>query len=442
MRVWQIDRLEAEPSYSFFLRVKKFDLQRFSSTTGSTGQPEWNLKIALETQLYTDWSLGVHNLSVINRVPISASIEITRRCNNRCVHCYSNLPLTDQSARRNEMRAAEHYRILDELEVAGCLWVLFTGGEIFARRDFLDIYAYAKQQGFLITLFTNGTLITPDIADYLVQMPPFYIEITLYGRTRETYEKVTGVAGSYDRCLEGIRLLTERKLPLKLKSMALTVNQSEIWQMKRFAEEDLGLEFRFDALINPRYDCSQRPLGVRLAPVDVVKLDLLDPKRVAEWQKFAAKFGGPPRSDTEARQLWRCGGGLNAFAIDPYGKMRMCAMSQDDAYDLRHGSFEQGWEPALYQLRQKSITRQTKCVTCGIRSMCGMCPANAQLECLDAEAPVDFLCQVAHLRAYAFDIPVAPHGDCEYCSDGSRYLDIIQMVKKLKQNEEGSDFRK
>ncbi len=388
----------------------------------------------MKTESYTDWSLGIHKLSVTKRVPISAVIEITRRCNNSCVHCCNNLPLKDQSARQNELSAEEHFRILDEIAAAGCLWVLFTGGEIFARKDFLDIYTHAKRQGLLITLFTNGTLITPEIADYLVELPPFYIEITLYGRTRQTYEQVTGVPGSYDRCMQGIRLLTERNLPLKLKTMALTVNQHEIWQIKRFVEEDLELEFRFDSFINPRYDCSQSPLDVRLSPNDAVELDLLEPKRVDEWKKFSAKFGGPPGSPEEAQQLWRCGGGLNAFAVDPYGMLQMCAMSAEDAYDLRQGSFLQGWEQALYEIRQKRISRHTKCVTCGIRSMCGMCPANAQLECMDAETPVDFLCQVAHLRAYAFDIPVFPHGDCEYCEGGSRYHEIMQMAKELKQD--------
>ena len=122
---------------------------------------------------YADWSLGIHNLSVNKRVPITATVEATRRCNNSCVHCYNNLPLSDPFARQNELRTAEHIRILDEIAAAGCLWILFTGGEIFARKDFLDIYTHAKHQGFLITLFTNGTLITPDIADYLVELPPF-----------------------------------------------------------------------------------------------------------------------------------------------------------------------------------------------------------------------------------------------------------------------------
>ncbi|MGD2024019.1 MAG: radical SAM protein, partial [Desulfobacterales bacterium] len=161
----------------------------------------------METKSYTDWSLGIHNLSVKKRVPLTGTIELTRRCNNSCVHCCNNLPLHDQSARQNEMSTAEHFRILDEIAAAGCLWILFTGGEILARKDFLDIYTYAKQQGFLITLFTNGILITPDIADYLVELPPFYIEITLYGHSRQTYEKVTGIPGSYDRCMRGIRLL-------------------------------------------------------------------------------------------------------------------------------------------------------------------------------------------------------------------------------------------
>jgi radical SAM protein with 4Fe4S-binding SPASM domain len=354
----------------------------------------------LEALAYTDWSLGVHNLSVAKRVPISAAIEVTRRCNNSCVHCYNNLALKDQSARQNELSAAEYFPILEEIAAAGCLWVLFT-------------------------------LITPDIADYLVEWPPFYIEITLYGRTRQIYEQVTGIPGSYDRCLQGIRLLTERNLPLKLKSMALTVNQHEIWEMKRFVEEELGLEFRFDALVNPRFDCSQSPIDVRLTPAEVVKLDLLDPERVAEWKKFAVKFGGPPNSPEQARQLWRCGGGLNAFAIDAYGMLRMCALSQNDAYDLRQGSFEQGWGQALYHLRQKRISKETKCVTCGIRSMCGMCTANAELECMDAEAPVDFLCQVAHLRAYCFGIPVPPHGDCQYCEGGNKYKMLKQTTDKL-----------
>src|ERR1700722_5241974 len=182
---------------------------------------------------YQDFSASLHGSLFSQRIPINGTIEVTRRCPLTCLHCYNNLPLQDLDARASELTYEEHCRILDEIVEAGCLWLLYTGGEIFARKDFLDIFTYAKRRGLLITLFTNGTLITPKIADYLTQYRPFGIEITLYGRTEETYERLTGVSGSYAKCLQGIKLLMERKLPLKLKTVAVTVNKHEIWEMKR-----------------------------------------------------------------------------------------------------------------------------------------------------------------------------------------------------------------
>jgi MoaA/NifB/PqqE/SkfB family radical SAM enzyme len=240
----------------------------------------------MEIQSYSDWSLAVHGVSVSKRIPISGTIEVTERCNNRCVHCYVNLPLKDQKARSNELTYEEHCRILDEITAAGCLWVCFTGGEIFIRKDFLDIYTYAKRKGLLVTLFTNGTMITPQIADYLLKWRPFLIEITLYGNTKETYEKVTGIPGSYQRCMEGIHLLMARGLPLRLKTTVVTLNKHEVRDMRRFAEEALEMDFKFDAIINPRCDCSRSPLEVRLKPAEVVALDLQEPKRVEEWRKL------------------------------------------------------------------------------------------------------------------------------------------------------------
>ena len=135
-----------------------------------------------------------------------------------------------------------------------------------------------------MTLFTNGTMITPRIADTLVEYRPFAVEITLYGRTRETYERLTGVPGSYDRCLRGIALLKERGLPLTVKTVAVSLNRHEIGAMKEFVEGELGVPFRFDAMMTPRIDCSQSPLEVRLTPEEIVGLDLADAARREEWR--------------------------------------------------------------------------------------------------------------------------------------------------------------
>jgi radical SAM protein with 4Fe4S-binding SPASM domain len=313
----------------------------------------------------------------------------------------------------------------------GCLWLLYTGGEIFVRKDFLDIYAYAKKTGFLITLFTNATLITRAVAEYLATWNPFSIEVSLYGCTAATHDRVTGVAGSFDKTMRGVRLLMEVGLPPILKTMVLKANSHEIWDIKRFVEEELGLDFRFDAMINPRVDSSTAPLSMRLSPREVVELDLRDSKRLTEWVKFCDHFVRPAHNPAEGVDLYACGGAHNAFAIDASGRLSTCVLWHGENYDLRKGSFKEGWAEFLLKVSRKKNSRRTKCLACELRSMCGMCPANGMLECGDAEEPVDFLCQVAHMRAYAFEIPISPHGECEYCPGGNRHPMIMKMIEEL-----------
>jgi radical SAM protein with 4Fe4S-binding SPASM domain len=367
------------------------------------------------------------------RVPLSGAIEVTRRCPLACQHCYNNLPMTAGEARR-ELSLEEHRRLLDEIAEAGCLWLLYTGGEIFARADFLEIYRHAQRLGFLITLFTNGTLVTPRIADALAEARPFSIEVTLYGRTRATYEALTGVPGSFDRCLQGVALLRERGLPLALKTVAVTVNRHEIRAMQRFAEDEIGVGFKFDEMMNPRLDCSQRPLAVRLSPEECVTFDLEDPRRLAEWRLFHERFSSIEPAVEHRDEVYQCGGGANAFAINPYGGMSVCVLSQHDLYDLRRGSFRDGWERFLGRVRERKVTRLTKCVACGLKAMCGMCPANGELDSGDPESPVDFLCQVAHLRAHALGFGVEPHGRCEYCPGGERHGEVMHAVARLREH--------
>ena len=367
----------------------------------------------MESLGYSEFSQGILHRLVHQRVPLCGTIEVTRRCPMNCVHCYNNLPLNDDT-RSDELTYEKHCRILDQITEAGCFWLLYTGGEIFARPDFLDIYTYAKRKGLLITLFTNGTLITPEAANHLAKSRPFAIEITLYGRTKETHERVTRVPDSYEQCMRGIHLLMERRLPLKLKTVAIEPNKHELWDIKRFVEEDLGVEFKFDAMINGRIDHSATPLAVRLTPEEVVEFDLKDSKRMSALKTFCAEYIGLPVTPEEPTQLYQCSGGLYSFAIDPTGKMSVCGLTQTEAYNLRGASFKEGWKH-LAEIRQKKVTKQTKCLACEIQALCGMCPVNGELENFDPEEPVDFMCQVAHLRAKALGLKLKPHGACEYC---------------------------
>jgi MoaA/NifB/PqqE/SkfB family radical SAM enzyme len=240
-------------------------------------------------------------------VPLGGAIELTRRCNQRCRQFYNNLPAVDERARAAEMDTGEVMGLLEEIAAAGCVWLLFTGGEIFLRPDLLEIYDHARRQGLLVTLFTNGTLITPAAAAHLSRSRPFAIEVRLYGATPESCERVTGVPGSFECCRQGIGLLRKHGLPLKLKSTVSSLNWNELPQMRQMTSE-LGLEFQFDAVLNPRCDGRPGALDVRLSPEEVVSLDLAEPERFSALREFAEQMGREAVPAAAATMLYRCGG--------------------------------------------------------------------------------------------------------------------------------------
>ncbi len=342
---------------------------------------------------YHIFSERIHAKVTKERIPVVGGIDLTERCNLKCAHCY-----IAHDPKKKEMGREEIFRILDEITDAGCLWFLITGGEPLVRDDFLDIYTYAKKKGLIVTIFTNGTLITPYVADCLKEYIPFIVEITLYGITKETYEKVTGIPGSFKRCREGIDLLLERDIPLKLKTMVMTLNKNELWDMMDYAERS-GVEFRFDPVLNPGLDGSKNPCSLRISPEEVVELDLADEKRSKEWREFCKKFIGLPQS----RNLYNCGAGVSSFHIDSYGQMSVCITSRYQNYDLLQGSFHKGWDNFFPQFLDQKPKGEYKCGQCELISLCGQCPGWAWLEHGNPESPVEYLCQIAHLRAEAFN---------------------------------------
>ena len=331
------------------------------------------------------------------RIPVDGTLELTFRCNLRCVHCFCNLPSNDRQAMKKELTTAEIFSILDQISEAGCLWLLMTGGEPLIRKDFLKIYAYAKKKGFIIYLFTNGTLITPEIADYLVQWPPYGVEISLYGISQETYERITRRPGTFQNCQRGIRLLLERKISLDLKTVAMTLTKDELFQMKVFAEQ-LGLRFRFDHALTPRLDGRKTPCHLRLSPQEVVALDMADDKREKKWKKIFKT----PAAQSHPDKLFLCYAGLNSFHVDPYGKMSICEMCRFNAYDLRSGSFRDGWEEGLPVLLNSVAEKDSPCHSCPWKDPCDQCPGWSWVENGNMEDPPDYHCEITRLRAENF----------------------------------------
>ena len=132
----------------------------------------------------------------------SVIFELTPKCNFNCVHCY----LHDNHA-SNELSFDEIVQIIDILYEKEVLFITFTGGDIFTRKDFVDIYLYAKRKGFIVELYTNGALISDQVINVFSEYPPLVVDISLYGACEETYRKVTGVRGAFDKVIANIKKL-------------------------------------------------------------------------------------------------------------------------------------------------------------------------------------------------------------------------------------------
>lgn len=169
---------------------------------------------AEETRISNDSSIEEikKKMWVKNRHPHVGGIELTPFCNLRCVHCY----LQDQD-KTTLLSTDEIKSIIDKLYDAGVLFLYFTGGEIFTRSDFLEIYTYAKIKGFIVELLTNGTLIDEDAIEVFNVYPPASISISVYGKDEDSYYRVTKRRGMYDNVIHTLDLLSHNSIHFEIK---------------------------------------------------------------------------------------------------------------------------------------------------------------------------------------------------------------------------------
>jgi len=321
--------------------------------------------------------------------PLAGSIELTLRCNVRCKHCYILYP----GATTGEMSTDEVKHILDQLHAKGVLFLLMTGGEILARCDFDEIYLYAKRLGFIITLFTNATLIDEARINFFKRWPPRRIEVTIYGHTEATYEAVTGTPGSFKRFRRGVELVLENGLPLYLKTIVIETNKHEYENVKAWVE-GLGVPFRDDAIVNPKLDGNTDPLQERISPEEVVRIQGTDEKAKAEilrLQKLAEKSGPDGR-------LFKCGAGIKTFHVDPRGHLHPCMMWRSTPYDLLNENGTSTWQNHIEDLRSEMKPEDSWCNHCPSTLACGNCAATSLLETGVAGKNVDYYCKISEAR--------------------------------------------
>jgi len=341
---------------------------------------------------YSALMIELYRRAAAQRQPVSGTFELTERCNLSCNMCYIRQPPSNLVLRNKELSAVEWLQLANQAVDNGMVFLLLTGGEVFLRPDFFDLYIPLTRLGLLITLFSNGTLINDAIAARLADVPPSRVEITLYGGTAKTYEAVTGVKGSFSRCCTGIESLAKRNIPLVLKSTITQQNVNEIELMGQMAH-NWGTSFAANWLISQRRDgVASSVTNSRLSADDCISLESSNQAFASEWREVALRENAHTSDDN-----FYCLAGKTSFVINSQGKMNACIDLPLPAASTLEAGFRTAWEQVQNFVDSAPPTSPV-CNSCNARPYCPRCPAWSQLETNTLDKPVPYLCEIAHTR--------------------------------------------
>ncbi len=340
--------------------------------------------------------------TVRKRLPLSVHFDLTYRCNERCVHCH--LDHEDHG----ELSTAECVGVLEQLAKAGTLFLTFSGGEIFLRRDLEELLATARRLHFDVSLKTNALLVTPERAEMLRRHGVRRVQISVYSSDAAIHDAITKVPGSLARSVAAIPLLRQRGIQVKLACPLMKQNLMAYRGVLALAES-LGVPYVLDMTITPMMDGNDAPLDHRVS-VDALLPVLQDSTLQSCGTKVApedglapAFFGSAVSSGTEnsAYEDLPCSAGHNSCYVSPYGEVYACVQLPMPAGNIRKQSFRQIWDGAsvLERIRSVRESELPLCSKCEIRPYCERCPGLAWMEGGDLLGAYERACALAEQKA-------------------------------------------
>ncbi|WP_424358772.1 radical SAM protein [Methanocella sp. MCL-LM] len=335
--------------------------------------------------------------TLVPRIPREGYLDLTYRCNNNCRHCWLWTP-DNEKTRKDELSFQELKDIVDEARSMGCNRWLISGGEPMLREDFPEIFDYITSKSVSYSLNTNGTLITSEIAQLLKRKGSKMI--ALYGATAEVHDYVTRNPGSFDATMRGFANMKGAGAGFIVQLVPMQANYHQFDDMVRLAAS-LSKTYRVGAPWLYLSACrsaarNKEIIGQRLDPKDVLAID--SPSRPGE--ETAAEDPGCGKVGADGRLFAGCIEGKRDFHVDPYGQLSFCCYVKDPTlrYDLRRGSFADGWEKFIPSLADKVVADEEYfrgCGSCYHRADCQWCPVYGYLEHGRFGAKVEYLCGVA-----------------------------------------------
>ncbi len=265
-------------------------------------------------------------------IPISVHLDITYRCNERCVHCY--LDHDDQG----EMTTEEIRDILNQLSDAGVFFLTLSGGEVLMRRDFFEIVEHARRLLFNVKLKTNGVMIREAEARRIRQLGVEQIQISVYSHRPEVHDAITKLPGSLKRTVEAIRFLKSQGLKVVIANVLMASNRFDNAGVMALAKE-LGVSYTLDPTITPKMDGDRSILTLRM-PGSELKQLFHNQELVGNVEEFCAP---PPPPGDDIIDGLPCSAGHTACYISPYGDVFPCVQFPLPSGNVRQQKFLDIW---------------------------------------------------------------------------------------------------
>lgn len=314
-------------------------------------------------------------------LPISGNFELTARCNFNCPMCYVHLQQSDIDARGRELTAEQWIDLARQARDQGMVFALLTGGEPFVRKDFFTIYSAMKNMGLLVSINSNGSLLSGEILERLKENPPARMNISLYGGSNETYKKMCGL-DAFDRVTGNIRALKQAGIEVCINLSITPQNCHDLHKIHAAAKE-LGAPVRASSYMYPsiRVNGGQYGCGNRLSAEDAARYGVEWDQLRFTWKEFCQRAESMhrleavdvPECPVESESGVACRAGSSAFWMTWDGRMLPCGMMPGpEAYPLRSG-FSAAWQ----EIREKTaqIRLPVQCSVCPKKDVCPACAA-------------------------------------------------------------------
>jgi radical SAM protein with 4Fe4S-binding SPASM domain len=310
--------------------------------------------------------------ALARNIPLSVQLDLTYRCNERCVHCY--LDHEDHG----EMTTAEIKKLLDEMAEAGVFILTLSGGEIFVRKDFFEILEYARlDRQFCVRLKTNAIMIREPEAARLREIGVESVQISIDSHRPEVHDAITLVPGSLKRSLDAVRFLKSQGLRVILGNVLMVQNMQDYQGVRALAEE-IGVECTLDPTITPMMDGDRSVLKLGVNQ-DALRQVYRDKALVGDVEEFCA-IADP--ADENGLLALPCSAGHTTGYVSPYGDVFPCVQFPLPTGNVRQQRFLDIWRHSerMNEVRSIRLKDLTTCSSCSHAGSCTRCPGLAFME--------------------------------------------------------------